>query len=244
MTMSEVDRKLVMMIVRQVLVPALATAPMTEEALAILHHELAGYLREVKQASVSTVARHLEMSRRWVSLVSNTSPDDLSRGGWYGDIMSILLSRFPEVLTVAQVRTGLKGMGREVGQEALRGQLDVYVRLEILEKVGQRYRARNFVDDNQRLQHENNIDVLETRLRALYSICRSFGRAERGAIFGSLHGQMDEECFVGFTAEIQEMTGKLAHKYAQISEAREQSGDARMITFSAIIAIGRVPETS
>ena len=243
LTPAEIDQALLKIVVRNIVVPALASAPITEEAVELVKQELAAYLREVQSASANTVSRHLELTQRWILRLSQQ--ERVARGEgpppYYSEMMDLLCSCYPKALTAAQVRTSLKQRGLEIGPQAVRSQLDLFCRLDLAEKVESRYRAASFFWASPPEVQEQNLAKLDERFRRFWWVARSCAFGRPGSALYEICGEMDEECLVEFSGEVRRVLRETHQKYVEISKQKSNSGIANPVAYGGIVILGQIP---
>lgn len=237
MALSDVDREILRILLKELVAPAMASLPPMDEHVAALKKDVAQLLRD-HGAPVETVARHLGMSVRWVRSMTNTDQTESGGSGWFLVIMTILASHHPDALDAATVAEETKPWGRGLSVHATATLLELYCRLGHVVQVEGGYRAHSSVIVGAEPAATERIEKLRTRVRDVWPISRSFVRGDVGSAFGHFVGEVDPESLESMTAELVSAVSAIVGKYVQKAEEKPGSDRTRFVTFNGILAVG------
>ena len=242
-TPAEVDEDLVRLIVTQVLTQALSAVPITEEVVDLVRRQRVSYLRDEHGASIRTTARHLGVTDRNITQLQQPRAEgEPEEETLYSEILYFVISRFPDAVTSSQVRTALREVGKPLPLPSTISQLELLCSLDLIHKVGTRYRARYYAMTADKQKQQEHLQMLAKRLESLWPIMRSFGHAEPGSTFSRLQGEMDVESLQAFGEELRQFIELTLPKYHAMSNAKESAYGVEMVKFAAIFAMGMVPK--
>ena len=103
------------------------------------------------------------------------------------------------------------------------------------------YRAQGVHKIFSKVTAEENLKKMRVRLRPLPSICESFVKDDRGALFGALHGEFFEEDLEAMAAEMKHVVSKVVAKYTARTVKRDDSQEGNLIQFDGLILLGQTP---
>ena len=238
---GELDQELFDIYLTEILAPALAELPGVDfkKTSLQLREAVARYLRFRQGASINTIARHLDVTPRWVSKVTNGGPPEEPEVSWFMAVMDVLADAWPEALTAEQVRRHLLRQKRRTSLQAVTSHLDLYCELEKLQRRGDAYRAFGPTPIRVGSDGEASTAKVRGRVRCLRTICESYSRGDRGATFGALQGEMDEESLEEMAAEMQEAIGEIWQRHVAKSGVKELSGTANLVRYEGLVLLGR-----
>ena len=204
---------------------------------------VARHMRHEQGASVTTIARHLGVSGRWVSKVTKGGPPSEPLRGWYVAIMDVMTEVYPQVVSVEEVQQLLiDRKNRHLGLGGIVAHLELYCDFGKLVKVGEKYQASS--DGQSRLGSDPGMSLgkIGERLRILDPLCKSVARGEQGAAFGQIKGQMDSGCLAQAVVEIQQATEEILRRQSDNSRELLASGEAKLVDYGGLILIGPLPK--
>ena len=237
---SEIDKELLRALAQELLCRGLVTTPICEEVVDIIRRHRVEVLQAEYGASIRVSARHLGITDRNVTQLKHdktgSSRDD--------DSLLVLtytfvMSHFPGAVTAQQVCTYLRNSGHDIPLPSTATHLDLLCDLDILEKVGRRYRARYFsmVADPER--QVRNLRELRVSGRLTWSVLRSFAHADPGSRHGRWWGVMDVNVLEQCTRRIAEVIAATIQEYTALSNQMESPHE---VGWGLTLTAGILPE--
>ena len=224
----------------EILIPALVELPEVDLKKTSLRvrEGAARYLRHRRGASIKTIARHLGVSHRWVSMVTNGPGPDEPEEGWFMAIMDVMTDAFPDPVSARRVQSRLRRRNRQLSFQAVQAHLDLYCDIGKLERVGEGYRAFAPV----KVRHDASGKPYTERVRkgvlAFRPLCESYAQGKPGSLFGVVNGEMDATLLDEMSAELKSAFNEIVGRYVERSLSLESSEKAQLVHFDGLLLLG------